>query len=59
MSKKTLPQAHEEGLINVYNLAQACGVTVPTAYNWCTGKTEPRVSNLPAIREFTNGAVDY
>ena len=49
--------AHNNGLINVADLAAYCGVTRPTVYSWISGRSTPSIIQAHQIKEFTNGLV--
>ena len=51
IEKITLPAARKMANITQKELAEACGVSESTVYNWEKGKTEPTVSQWKKAAE--------
>jgi DNA-binding XRE family transcriptional regulator len=52
-----IKNAHQKGLINIDNLAEAIGVSRRTVYNWIAGTTLPNILQAYAIEKSTQGVV--
>ena len=51
IEKITLPAARKNANLTQKQLAQRCGVSVATIYNWEKGKSEPTVTQAKKVGE--------
>ena len=51
IEKITLPAARKNAKLTQKQLAQRCGVSVATIYNWEKGKSEPTVTQAKKVGE--------
>lgn len=53
----TLKEAINTGIIKVTDIANACGVTKQTVYNWLIGKQHIRLKDALTIRVLSNNLI--